>query len=146
MKKNWTKDGYSRCGAVLAIALALGMLSACAENSSDGNYKTAGAQARAATDATPGAAKSRIAKICLGDPERFFGSANTPARCDCYGSGVAKTLSKDELSYVATYNEIPSLSANEYDKIKQRCLAGGAATADEKPAAKKKSAKEKDKS
>ena len=142
MKKNWTKDGYSRCGAVLATALALGMLSGCADNT---NVKpSGGAQTPAAADASPGAAKSRIAKICLGDPDRFFGSANTPARCDCYGAGVAKTLSKDELSYVATYNEIPSLSANEYDKVKQSCLAGGGpATADEKPATKKKSARDK---
>jgi len=147
MKKNRTKGGYSGCGAVLAIALAFGMLSGCAESSSgDGNYKTAGAQARAATDASPAAAKTRIAKICLADPDRFRGSASNPARCDCYGAGVAKSLSKDELSYVATYNEIPSLSANEYDKVKQRCLAGGPATADDKPAPKKKSTKDQDKS
>ena len=96
----------------------------------------------AGLDASPVAAKSRIAKICLADPDRFFGGASSPARCDCYGAGVAKTLSKEELSYVVTYNEIPSLSSKEYDKVKDRCLSGGA-TADEKPAAKKKSAKEK---
>jgi hypothetical protein len=143
MKHNWTKDGYSGRGVVLGIALALGVLSGCAENSGGGgNYKTSGAQAPAAADASPATVRARIAKICLGDPERFFGGANNPARCDCYGAGVARTLNKDELSYVVTYNEIPSLSANEYDNIKQRCLAGGA-TADEKPSPKKKSPKEK---
>jgi len=143
MKQYWTKNGYSGRGALLGIALAFGVLSGCADNSGGGNYKTAGAQAPAAADASAASVKTRIAKICLGDPERFFGGANSPARCDCYGAGVAKTLNKDELSYVVTYNEIPSLSSNEYDKIKERCLAGGGATADEKPAPKKKSAKEK---
>ena len=142
MKKNWTKGEYFRRGAAFGAALSLLILAGCADNSG-GNYKTAGAQARAAADTSPNTVKSKIAKICLGDPDRFFGSASSPARCDCYGSGVAKTLNKDEVSYVVTYNEIPSLSANEYDKIKQRCLAGGPTTADDKPAAKKKSDKDK---
>lgn len=143
--KNWTKDGYFRRSAAFGAALSLLLLGSCAENA---NVKQSGggAQTPAAADTSPNTVKSKIAKICLGDPERFFGSANSPARCDCYGSGVAKTLNKEEVSYVVTYNEIPSLSANEYDKIKQRCLAGGPATADDKPAPKKKSAKDKDKS
>jgi hypothetical protein len=124
---------------MVAIAL-VAMLAGCV---TDTPKPQAGAQARAASDSSPAAAKSRIAKICVANPDRFFGSASTPARCDCYGDGVAKRLNKDELSYVATYNEIPSLSATEYDKIKDRCLAGGAAA----PAGKKKdTAKDKDKS
>jgi hypothetical protein len=118
---------------MVAIALAA-MLAGCV---TDSPKPQAGAQARAASDSSPAAAKSRIAKICVANPDRFFGSASTPARCDCYGDGVAKRLSKDELSYVATYNEIPSLSATEYDKIKERCLAGGGAPAGKKKAAAK---------
>lgn len=145
MQEDWTKDEFYRPSAIFGIALALCMLGGCAENANVANVKqsNAGAQARVATDVSAGAVKSRIAKICLGDPEHFFGSASNPARCDCYGAGVTKTLSKDELSYVVTYDEIPSLSSDEYDKVKQRCLGGGPATADDKPASKKKSAKEK---
>ncbi len=143
MKKSRTDIGFNRYGAVLAIALAAGMLGGCADNSNP--KPQAGAQAPAASDSSPTAAKSRIAKICVANPDRFFGGASSPARCDCYGDGVSKKLSKDELSYVATYNEIPSLSASEYDKIKERCLAGGAAP-DSKPAKKKSADKDKDKS
>jgi hypothetical protein len=140
MTENWTKDGAFRPGAIFGIALALCMLGGCADNANV-KQSNGGAQARAANDTSPGAVKSKIAKICLGDPEHFFGSASNPARCDCYGAGVAKTLNKDELSYVVTYDEIPSLSSTEYDKIKQRCLGGGPATADDKPAPKKKETK-----
>jgi len=118
--------------------LTAGVLGGCAEHTNA--KQAAGAQTPAAADASPGAAKTRIAKICMSDPERFFGSANSPARCGCYGAGVAKTLNKDELSYVVTYNEIPSLASNEYDNIKSRCMGGGAAD-DDKPAPKKKAAK-----
>lgn len=143
MNEGRTNIGVSRYGAMLAIALAAGMLGGCADNSSQ--KPQAGAQTPAASDSSPAAAKSRIAKLCVANPDRFFGSASSPARCDCYGDGVSKKLNKDELSYVATYNEIPSISATEYDKIKERCLAGGAAP-DSKPAKKKPAAKEKDKS
>ncbi len=143
--KNWTKDGYFRRGAILTIALALISLGGCADNNTTVK-QNAGAQAAGSTD-TPISAKGRISKMCMQNPESFFGGANNQARCDCYGDGVSKTLSKDELSYLATYNEIPSLSANEYDKIKQRCLAGGAPAPDKKSPAKKKSASaDKDKS
>jgi hypothetical protein len=148
MRQDWTKGAFFQPSAIFGVALALSMLAGCADNANVANnvanakQSNTGAQSRAAADTSTGAVKSKIAKICLGDPERFFGSASNPARCDCYGAGVTKTLSKDELSYVVTYNEIPSLSSNEYDKVKQRCL-GGPATADDKPASKKKSAKEK---
>ena len=97
-------------------------LAGCADTTVKGN---SGANSSASTD-TPSSAKSRISKICMLDADQFFGAANNRARCDCYGDGVSKTLSKDELGYLATYNEIPSLSSSEYDKIKQRCLASGA--------------------
>ena len=139
MNEGRTNIGTSRYGAVLAIALAAGMLGSCADNSSQ--KPQAGAQTPAASDTSSAAAKSRIAKICVANPDRFFGGASTPARCDCYGDGVAKTLSKDELSYVATYNEIPSLSATEYNRIKERCLASGG-TPSSKAAKKKATAKD----
>jgi hypothetical protein len=145
MREDWTKDARFRPGAIFGIALALSMLGGCADSANvpSGKQSNTGAQSRAASDVSAGTVKSRIAKICLGDPEHFFGSASNPARCDCYGAGVTKTLSKDELSYVVTYNEIPSLSSDEYDKVKQRCLGGGPATADDKPVSKKKAAKDK---
>jgi hypothetical protein len=126
-------------GRVAVLGAALLALAGCADS---GNSKGGGAQATAAADASPAAAKKRIAKMCMLDPEKFFGAgkATSQARCDCYGSGVAKTFSKDELSYIATYNEIPFTSSTEYDKIKDRCMAGGAAV-DDKPATKKKDAK-----
>jgi hypothetical protein len=141
MNEGRTNNGFNRYGAVLAIALA-GMLAGCV---TDNPKPQAGAQTPAASDSSPAAARSRIAKICVANPDRFFGGANTPARCDCYGDGVAKKLSKEELSYVVTYNEIPSLSANEYDKIKERCLASGG-TPDGKAGKKKAAAADKDNS
>ena len=121
----------------MSLALASLGLAGCADTTVKGN---SGANAKASTD-TPSSARARISKICLLDADRFFGAANNQARCDCYGDGVSKTLNKDEMSYLATYNEIPSLSSSEYDKIKQRCLAGGVAP-DKKPAPKKKAEKE----
>ena len=141
MNEGRTNNGFNRYGAVLAIALA-GMLSGCV---TDNPKPQAGAQTPAASDSSPAAARSRISRICVANPDRFFGGANTPARCDCYGDGVAKKLSKEELSYVVTYNEIPSLSANEYDKIKERCLASGG-TPDGKAGKKKAAAADKDNS
>jgi hypothetical protein len=125
-------------GRAAVLGAALLALAGCADSSS--GSKGGGAQATAAADASPAAAKKRIAKMCMLDPEKFFGAgkATSQARCDCYGSGVAKTFSKDELSYIATYNEIPFTSSTEYDKIKDRCMAGGAAEPDAKPVKKKK--------
>jgi len=137
MNEGRTNNGFNRYGAMVAIAL-VGMLAGCV---TDNPKPQTGAQTPAASDSSPAAAKSRIAKICVANPDRFFGGASTPARCNCYGDGVSKTLSKDELSYVATYNEIPSLSATEYDRIKERCLAGGGAP-DSKAGKKKAAAKE----
>ena len=137
MNEGRTNDGFNRYGVMVAIALA-GMLAGCV---TDNPKSQAGAQTPAASDTSSAAAKSRIAKICVANPDRFFGGASTPARCDCYGDGVAKTLSKDELSYVATYNEIPSLSATEYNRIKERCLASGG-TPSSKAAKKKATAKD----
>jgi hypothetical protein len=125
-------------GRAAVLGAALLALGGCADNS--GN-KNAGAQAAAATDASPAAAKKRIARMCMQDPEKFFGAGKetSQARCDCYGAGVARTFNKDELSYIATYNEIPFTSSTEYDKIKQRCIAGGSADIDDKkPAVKTK--------
>lgn len=139
MKENRTRIEWLRRGALLGLALASFGLAGCADTTVKGN---SGANAKASTD-TPSSAKSRISKICMLDADRFFGAANNQARCDCYGDGVSKTLNKDEMGYLATYNEIPSLSSSEYDKIKQRCLAGGVAPApDKKPAGKKKAEKE----
>jgi hypothetical protein len=127
-----------RRGAFISLALVSFGLAGCADTTVKGN---SGANAAASTD-TASSAKSRISKICMLDADHFFGSANNQARCDCYADGVSKTLNKDELGYLATYNEIPSVSSKEYDKIKQRCLAGGAAPAtDKKPAGKKKADK-----
>lgn len=139
MKEVPTKIEWLRRGALLGLAFAACTLAGCADTTVKGN---SGAQATASTD-TPSSAKARISKICILDADGFFGSANNQARCDCYGDGVSKTLNKDELSYLATYNEIPSLSSSEYDKIKQRCLAGGAPVPDKKPGGKKKTEKEK---
>jgi hypothetical protein len=146
MREDRSKDGSFRRGAILGIALVLFALGGCAESSAPTAAKqNSGAQASAAMD-TPASAKSRISKLCMLDPDKFFGGANNQARCDCYGEGVAKTLNKDELGYLATYNEIPSISANEYDKIKERCLAGGAPAPDKKPAKKDAASPAKDKS
>lgn len=131
-------SGIIFVGRAAVLGAALLALAGCADSSGKGG----GAQATAAADASPAAAKKRIAKMCMLDPEKFFGAgkATSQARCDCYGAGVAKTFNKDELSYIATYNEIPFTSSTEYDKIKERCMAGGAAV-DDKPAPKKKDAK-----
>lgn len=137
MKENRTKIEWLRRGALLSLALMSLGLAGCADTTVKGN---SGANAKASTD-TPSTAKARISKICMLDADRFFGSANNQTRCDCYGDGVSKTLNKDEMGYLATYNEIPSLSSSEYDKIKQRCLAGGAPAPDKKPAGKKKADK-----
>lgn len=125
-------------GRAAVLGAALLALGGCADSSGG---KGGGAQTAAATDASPAAAKKRIAKMCMADPEKFFGEgkATSQARCDCYGAGVAKTFNKDELSYIATYNEIPFTSSTEYDKIKDRCMAGGTAEPDAKPVKKKKS-------
>jgi hypothetical protein len=124
-------------GHAAILGAALLALGGCADNSGS---KGGGAQAAAATDTSPAAAKKRIAKMCMQDPEKFFGAGKetSQARCDCYGAGVAKTFNKDELSYIATYNEIPFTSSTEYEKTKQRCIAGGAAEPDAKPVKKKK--------
>jgi len=138
MQGNWTKVEWLRRGAFLSLALMSFGLAGCADTTVKGN---SGAQANASTD-TPSSAKTRISKICLLDADHFFGGANNQTRCDCYGDGVSKMLNKEELSYLATYNEIPSISSKEYDKVKQRCLAGGVAPApDKKPAGKKKADK-----
>lgn len=139
MKTNRTKAEFFRRGALLGLALAACTLAGCADTTVKGN---SGANASASSD-TPSSAKSRISKICLLDADKFFGGANNQARCDCYGDGVSKMLNKDELSYLATYNEIPSISSSEYDKVKQRCLAGGAPAPDKKTAPKKKADKPK---
>jgi hypothetical protein len=131
-----TKIEWLRRGALLGLALASFGLAGCADTTVKGN---SGAQATASSDTTS-SARSRISKICLLDADKFFGGANNQTRCDCYGDGVSKMLNKDELSYLATYNEIPSISSSEYDKVKQRCLAGGAAPATDKKAADKKPA------
>jgi hypothetical protein len=138
MHGNRTKFEWLRRGALVSLALISLGLAGCADNTVKGN---SGANAKASTD-TPGSAKARISKICMLDPDKFFGGANNQARCNCYGDGVSKMLNKEELGYLATYNEIPSISSKEYDKVKQRCLAGGAAPAsDKKPAGKKKADK-----
>ena len=63
-------------------------------------------------------------QICVANPDRFFGSASTPARCGVTATALPAT-EQDELSYVATYNEIEPVR----DRIRQDQgtlpLAGG---------------------
>jgi hypothetical protein len=135
------KAGVFGYGAVVSfVVLAAVALSGCADNT-----KPQQPGANASADTSIPASKARVAKLCLSDPGRSFGEGNaTPARCDCYADGVVKVLSKDQLGYLATYNEVPFNTADDYDKIKDRCLSGGNiadSAADKKAASKKKGGK-----
>lgn len=116
--------------AVVACALA-----GCSSTSAERSPGSGGPK-----EITPAMARNEISRICMKEPEKYFGvgKKTNKAHCDCFGSNVVKQLSKDEQSYVVRYHEIPSLSSGQYDQELSRCV-DAAPVAPEKTATKKKS-------
>lgn len=132
MRSDKTKADLYRSFPFAALALLACALAGCSGTSAERSPGTGRVKA-----ATPAAARAEISRICMKEPEKYFGPGRktTKAHCDCYGSGVVKQLKKDEVSFVVTYKEIPSLSQDQYDEVLAGCL-GGAPSAPEKAAAK----------
>lgn len=132
MRLSRPNKGLSRGPFIAVLAIFACALAGCSSTSAERSPGSG-----ASKDASPAAARAAISKICLREPEKYFGvgKKTTKAHCDCYAAGVTKRLSKDEFSYVVAYNEIPSLSQDQYDQVLEACV-GGVAPAD-KAAAKK---------
>lgn len=135
MASSEAKAGWARVSLIAVAMLAAGALTGCLSTSVERSPGADGPR-----EASPAAARAEIARICLQRPEKYFGigKRTTRSHCDCYGSGVVKMLNKEELRYVVTYHEVPSLSSDQYDQVLARCLDSGPAAPDKADPKKKK--------
>jgi hypothetical protein len=122
------------CAAVL-IALTV---AACLETTSNhyvvyepGTSQRAKAEPKSATK-QPSAAAAKSAQTdsvradlrgnCLMENGGLLGAGETVTKqCDCYASGIVKTMSKDDLDLYAQYKVLSTLSVAKPEDVKKQC-------------------------
>jgi hypothetical protein len=124
--------------ACAAMLLAL-MVAACLETTSNhyvvyepGTEQRAKSGPKATTKQTAAAAKSAGALTesvradlrgnCLMEHGGLLGAGETVTKqCDCFASGIVKTMSKDDLDLYAQYKVLSTLSVAKPEDVKKQC-------------------------
>lgn len=120
---------------VVLVALTSVIVAACLETTGNNNYVVyepgTTQRAKSASKQTPAAAaksslgdnvRADLRSNCLLEHGGLFGGGETVTKqCDCYATGILKTMSKDDLELYAQYKVLSTLSVAKPEDVKKQC-------------------------
>jgi hypothetical protein len=121
---------------VCAVALVALTAAACLETTSNhyavyepgtnhrikSEPKSAAKQPAAAKSAQSDSVRADLRGNCLMEHGGLLGAGETVTKqCDCFASGIVKTMSKDDLDLYSQYKVLSTLSVAKPEDVKKQC-------------------------